>query len=88
MELVELPTCAAAHNISGGAVVGQDKKQDCEAGTQNGEQTVLGLKRKVCITDSFLSMGLVDQILICVCSGCLAGRKDLHTQVETGSCAH
>ena len=47
MELVELPTRAAAHDASG---AGQDKNQD-KAGTQNGEnagerQTVTGLKKK------------------------------------------
>jgi hypothetical protein len=46
MELVELPTCAAAHD----ATAGQDKGQD-KAGTQNGEHTgdqqmATGLKKK------------------------------------------
>ena len=47
MELVELPTRAAAHD----ATAGQDKKSQDKAGTQNGEhagerQTVTGLKKK------------------------------------------
>lgn len=50
MELVELPTRAAAHDASSGATADQDKNQD-KAGTQNGEhagerQTVTGLKKK------------------------------------------
>ena len=60
--------------------LGQDKKQllrHGKAGTQKGEQRVLGLERKVCITHSFLSMGLMDQIRIYVRSGCLAGLKGL-----------
>lgn len=36
IELVELSTRAAAHDTTGGAAVGQDKKQD-KARTQNGE---------------------------------------------------
>lgn len=49
-ELVEHPTCAVAHDTSGGAAAGQDQKQD-KAGTRNSEragerQTVTGLKRK------------------------------------------
>ena len=58
MELVELPTLAAAHDASGAATAGQDKNQD-KAGTQKGEhagerQTVPGLqKTRVICTLSF-----------------------------------
>jgi hypothetical protein len=59
MELVELPTRAAAHD----STAGQDKSQE-KAGTQNGEhagerQMVTGLKMKGARHAFFLSVGLM-----------------------------
>ena len=87
MELVELPTRAAAHD----ATAGQDRSQD-KAGTQNGEhpgerQMVTGLKKKgACHSHFFffLSVGL----MVDGPRSRLAGLKDIHPQVDTGPRAH
>jgi hypothetical protein len=83
MELVELPTRAAAHDVpggtGGGGATGKDKARE-KAGTQNGEeagdrQTVTGLKKKGAVPTVhppfFFPFSFVPEwtfwLIVCIC---------------------